>query len=219
MNEQNALITLTKSTIGGEEVNTIDARWLYEKFPIKTRFNDYIKIFIDHYELLEGRDYEKNSYYFLSNNKMMPIIDYRLSLFTAKLFATIQKSPEGKRIRDLIEEKEQELIDSMRKIQESQIAYLNQENTSLKELSCNLKTENINLQETNNSLMEKNELLFQVEMDQNERQQVLLNMVNENEANNKQLLDYANKQNNIIFRQKDEIKTLKEEVSSLKKRR
>lgn len=50
-------ILVTKQEIGTYEVNTVNARSIYEYLEVKTRFNDWIKRAIRKYDFIENEDY------------------------------------------------------------------------------------------------------------------------------------------------------------------
>jgi len=107
------LILITKSEIGTEELNSVNARDIHEYLEVKTRFNDWIKRAIERYDFRENIDYSKMS--ILQNGNPNPIIDYIVTLDMAKELAMLENNEKGKEIRKYFIKIEKEHIDSLSK--------------------------------------------------------------------------------------------------------
>ncbi len=107
------LISITKSEIGTEELNSVNARDIHEYLEVKTRFNDWIKRAIERYDFRENIDYSKMS--ILQNGNPNPIIDYIVTLDMAKELAMLENNEKGKEIRKYFIKVEKEHIDSLSK--------------------------------------------------------------------------------------------------------
>lgn len=107
------LISITKSEIGTEELNSVNARDIHEYLEVKTRFNDWIKRAIERYDFRENIDYSKMS--ILQNGNPNPIIDYIVTLDMAKELAMLENNEKGKEIRKYFIKIEKEHIDSLSK--------------------------------------------------------------------------------------------------------
>jgi anti-repressor protein len=77
------LFEVQKHKIGNETVNAVNARELWEKLKVETRFNDWIKRRINEYGFVNGVDFclLKNEY---SKNKGFQPKEYFISLDMAK---------------------------------------------------------------------------------------------------------------------------------------
>ena len=107
------LISITKSEIGTEELNSVNARDIHEYLEVKTRFNDWIKRAIERYDFRENIDYSKMS--ILQNGNPNPIIDYIVTLDMAKELAMLENNEKGKEIRKYFIKVEKEYFDSLSK--------------------------------------------------------------------------------------------------------
>ena len=107
------LISITKSEIGTEELNSVNARDIHEYLEVKTRFNDWIKRAIERYDFRENIDYSKMS--ILQHGNPNPIIDYIVTLDMAKELAMLENNEKGKEIRKYFIKIEKEHIDSLSK--------------------------------------------------------------------------------------------------------
>lgn len=87
----NDLIKITKSTIGAEVINSVNAREIHSYLEVKTRFNDWINRAIEKYDFIENNDYS-----ILSNGN---IKDYIVTLDMAKELAMLENNEKGKETR------------------------------------------------------------------------------------------------------------------------
>jgi anti-repressor protein len=90
----NTLITVNN------EAQTVSARELHEELKIKTRFNDWFQRMTE-YGFTDGEDfYSKMSK--TSESVGRPQVDYDISLDMAKQICMIQRTPEGKAVRQYL---------------------------------------------------------------------------------------------------------------------
>lgn len=89
------IINITRAAINNEEVNAVNARDLWEKLEITTRFNDWISRRIDEYGFEEGKDF----YSKLSKSHGRPSKEYIISLGMAKELAMVENNEQGRKIR------------------------------------------------------------------------------------------------------------------------
>lgn len=91
----NSLIQITKNTINGSEINSVNAREIHEYLKVKTKFADWIKRAIEKYDFAENKDFSvlKNG------NGTNAFIDYIVTLEMGKELAILENNPKGKQIR------------------------------------------------------------------------------------------------------------------------
>lgn len=91
----NYLIQITKNTINGAEINSVNAREIHEFLEVKTKFADWIKRAIEKYDFIENQDFTilKNG------NGSNAFIDYIVTLEMGKELAMLENNPKGKEIR------------------------------------------------------------------------------------------------------------------------
>lgn len=91
----NSLIQITKNTINGAEINSVNAREIHEFLEVKTKFADWIKRAIEKYDFIENQDFTilKNG------NGSNAFIDYIVTLEMGKELAMLENNPKGKEIR------------------------------------------------------------------------------------------------------------------------
>lgn len=82
------------------ETQTVSARELHKQLNIETRFNDWFPRMCD-YGFEEEKDfYSKMSKTFIKGISGRPALDYDVSIEMAKQICMIQRTPEGKKIRE-----------------------------------------------------------------------------------------------------------------------
>ena len=128
---------------------TVSARELWEKLNISTRFNDWFPRMCD-YGFTEGEDfYSKMS----KTTNGRPSTDYDVTIDMAKQICMIQRTPEGKRVRQYLLDLEKawntpELIMARAlKVADKQIMDLKSENEKLHNHNVELINENTQLAE------------------------------------------------------------------------
>jgi anti-repressor protein len=99
------LITITKQTIGNEEINAVDARELWVFLENGYEFSKWIKDRIKSYDFVQGVDFitKINSYF------SPPRKDYTISIDMAKELAMVEKNQKGKEARKYFIQCEKEL--------------------------------------------------------------------------------------------------------------
>ena len=90
-----SLIQISKNTINGAEINSVNAREIHKYLEVKTKFADWIKRAIEKYDFIENQDYAilKNG------NGNNAYIDYIVVLDMAKELAILENNPKGKETR------------------------------------------------------------------------------------------------------------------------
>lgn len=91
----NFLIQITKNTINGAEINSVNARHIHDYLKVKTKFADWIKRAIEKYDFIENQDFTilKNG------NGSNAFIDYIVTLDMGKELAMLENNPKGKEVR------------------------------------------------------------------------------------------------------------------------
>lgn len=100
-----ALIEIKKELIGTENINSVNSRELYENLEVKKRYSDWIKYQITSLGLEENIDY-------LTNHKKVnrqTLVDYIITLDTAKHIAMASRTEKGKEVRKYFIEAEKKL--------------------------------------------------------------------------------------------------------------
>ena len=100
-----SLIHIEKTHIGAEDVNSVNARELHKKLGLKSDFSNWIKRVLELF--IENEDYIRFDKKVEGNNATM--IEYILTLDTAKHISMLQKNEVGMKIRKFF-------IDSEKKI-------------------------------------------------------------------------------------------------------
>ena len=90
----NDLIKITKSTIGAEVINSVNARETYDYLGLaKGQFSRWIKTAIDKYDFIENEDY------ITIDTNVEGVKDYIVSLDMAKELCLVSSTPKGKETR------------------------------------------------------------------------------------------------------------------------
>lgn len=107
------LISITKSEIGTEEVNSVNARNIHEYLEVKTHLSTWIKRAIEKYDFKENIDFSilKSA----NPNGGIDKIDYIVTIDMAKELAMLENNEKGKEIRKYFIKVEKEHIDSLSK--------------------------------------------------------------------------------------------------------
>ena len=88
------IIKITKSTIGAEVINSVNARETYDYLGLaKGQFSRWIKSAIDKYEFIENEDY------ITIDTNVEGVKDYIVSLDMAKELCLVSSTPKGKETR------------------------------------------------------------------------------------------------------------------------
>ncbi|WP_455481255.1 antA/AntB antirepressor family protein [Bartonella sp. B12(2025)] len=91
------LITITKNTVNGETIQTVNARELHAFLESKQDFSTWIKKRILAYSFLEEQDFVRFHKKMEANNATT--IDYHLTLDMAKELAMVERNEKGKQAR------------------------------------------------------------------------------------------------------------------------
>ncbi len=100
-----ALIPVVSQVIGGQSVQTVDARALHSFLEVDTRFNDWVNRRIDEYGFAQDVDFIS----ILNSEYSPPRKDYALTLDMAKELAMVERTPKGKQARQYFIECEKRL--------------------------------------------------------------------------------------------------------------
>lgn len=90
----NFFIQITKNTINGAEINSVNAREIHEFLKVRTRFNDWINRAIEKYDFIENIDYS-----ILSNERYVNQKDFIVTIDMAKELSMLENNPKGKEAR------------------------------------------------------------------------------------------------------------------------
>ena len=91
----NSLIQITKNTINGVEINSMNAREIHEYLEIKTPFSMWIKRAIEKYDFLENEDFTTHKFV----NGKATQTDYVVSFDMAKELCIVEPNEKGKETR------------------------------------------------------------------------------------------------------------------------
>ena len=98
----NQIIKIDKSIIGADEVNSVNAREIYEYLQVRTRFNDWISRAIKKYDFIENVDYVLVTQKRVTKNRggnQKETKDYIVTIDMAKELAMLENNKKGKEIR------------------------------------------------------------------------------------------------------------------------
>ena len=87
-------IPVLKKEFDHDEVQTVNARDVWQFLEIKKDFSDWIKQYIKRYDFIEGQDYLRSP-----NLGSEHKVEYFVSLDMAKELAMVQNNPKGKEVR------------------------------------------------------------------------------------------------------------------------
>jgi len=94
---QNQLVEIIVKSIGGENVNTVDARELHEFLESKQDFSTWIKSRIQKYKFVQGVDFIQFHNFVESDSRAR--IDYALTLDMAKELCMVENNEQGRKAR------------------------------------------------------------------------------------------------------------------------
>lgn len=106
----NELIRIEKQSVGGNEINSVDARELHSFLESRQDFTDWIKGRIEGYDFDEGQDFSINLG--KTSNGGRPRTDYTISIDMAKELCMVEKNEKGKEARKYFIECEKKLKES-----------------------------------------------------------------------------------------------------------
>ncbi len=104
-----ALIPVVSQVIGGQSVQTVDARALHAFLESKQQFADWIKSRIETYSFTQDVDYVVNHSFMNNSQGGRPAKDYALTMDMAKELAMVERTPKGKQARQYFIECEKQL--------------------------------------------------------------------------------------------------------------
>lgn len=90
------LIHITQTQIGAENVNSVDAKEIYNYLEIKTAYTTWIQRAIEKYDFIEGEDFISN---LKESNGGRPTKDFIVSIDMAKELCLVENNPKGKETR------------------------------------------------------------------------------------------------------------------------
>jgi len=93
----NQLIKVSNQTIGGAEINSVDARGLHEFLEVGKDFSTWLKARIEEYDFEEGKDFSPVQW--KTPNGGRPRTDYVISLDMAKELSMVERNEKGKQAR------------------------------------------------------------------------------------------------------------------------
>ena len=100
---------ITKQTIDGVKINSVNARELWEQLEVKTRFNDWIRRKIDDSMFVEGQDF-----LVVTQNRVTEGTEYIISLEMAKHLAMMEKTGRAFEVRQYFIDAERQLRETPR---------------------------------------------------------------------------------------------------------
>lgn len=95
----NQLIPITTASIGGAEVNAVDARALHAFLGVKSNFRDWIRNRIEDFGFVENQDFVSFAKNLAKPNGGRPTAEYALSLNMAKELSMVERTEKGKQAR------------------------------------------------------------------------------------------------------------------------
>lgn len=99
------LINIEQTTIGGDLIETVNARELHEFLESKRQFANWIQDRIAQYGFVEGQDFTVNKFV----NGRATQIDYHITLDMAKELSMVERNEKGKQARQYFIKCEKEL--------------------------------------------------------------------------------------------------------------
>ena len=99
------LVKMSAAVIGGEKVNAVDARELWQKLGSKRQFGNWIKDRLKGF--IEGQDFAVNKNVKGKDGRFQPI-EYIISLDVAKHLAMLERNEQGYKVRQYFIEVEKQ---------------------------------------------------------------------------------------------------------------
>ncbi|NBK99472.1 MAG: phage antirepressor Ant [Erysipelotrichia bacterium] len=93
----NDIVKIEKVEISGNEVNSVNARELWERLESKQDFSTWIKARIEKFDFVEGEDYIRLHKKMEANNATL--VDYIITIDMAKELAMVENNEKGKEVR------------------------------------------------------------------------------------------------------------------------
>ena len=95
----NELIKIEKSNVGGDLIETVNARELHQFLVVGKDFSNWIKNRIEQYDFVEGVDYLLHKFMEQLPSGAKQKIDYHISIDMAKELAMVERSDKGREAR------------------------------------------------------------------------------------------------------------------------
>ena len=105
----NELIKIEKSNVGGDLIETVNARELHQFLEVGKDFSTWIKNRIEQYGFAEGVDYLLHKFMAQLPSGSKQKIDYHISIDMAKELAMVERSDKGREVRQYFIECERRL--------------------------------------------------------------------------------------------------------------
>ena len=105
INQQLEIIKINKTTIGTDEINSVNSREVYEYLGIKTVYANWIKRAIEKYDFVENEDFTISK----NGNGNNAIINYIVSMDMVKELCMLSNTKKGKEVRKYFISKEKEV--------------------------------------------------------------------------------------------------------------
>lgn len=105
------LLPLHENTIGGELIQTVNARELHSNLKVGRDFSNWLKDRVDEYGFVEGVDYIVFAKFGENPKGGRPQKEYALTISTAKELAMIERNDEGRRVRRYFIDCERRLVE------------------------------------------------------------------------------------------------------------
>jgi len=105
-----SLIEIKVTTIGAEEVNSVNARDIHNYLGVKTKFADWIQRAIKKYDFVEGEDYLVLKNEKQVNNQIRVSKEYIVTLDMAKELSMLENNKKGKETRKYFIQMEKEAV-------------------------------------------------------------------------------------------------------------
>ena len=102
----NELIKIEKNSVGGDLIETVNARELHSFLEVQTRYNDWIKNRISEYSFVEESDFYS---FFSKSSGGRPSKEYAISIGMAKELAMVERNEKGREARQYFIECEKRL--------------------------------------------------------------------------------------------------------------
>lgn len=107
------IVPISSSNIGGEEINTVDARKLHEALGVAKDFTDWVKAQIERARLAVNRDYVFFPQKGENSGRGRSSTEYHLTIDAAKHIAMMSGTEKGFKVRDYFIECERRAKDPM----------------------------------------------------------------------------------------------------------
>ena len=104
-----ALVAVTEGVIGGVTCLVVNAKALWVSLGVGRDFSAWLKNRIEEYNFLENVDFDVSHVFGENPQGGRPSLEYRLTLDTAKEIAMVERTPQGRKVRQYFIECEKKL--------------------------------------------------------------------------------------------------------------